>query len=130
MEYAQEEVVEGGRKKQTVKKLGMAPQQDGTLEYELNLAAEIDIDHRISVSKSRTTAVPVGRTFTAGHARDLARCTPEWLSSGEPFAPLDVQAEIDTARRALNAEQKHELWKSWQANGLPADLSLLTRMPS
>jgi hypothetical protein len=126
MEYAQEEVVEGGRKKQTVKKLGMAPQQDGTLEYELNLAAEIDIDHRISISKSRTTAVPVGRTFTAGHARDLGEVYSGWLSSGEPFAPLDVQAEIDTARRALNAEQKHELWKSWQANGLPADLSLLT----
>ena len=30
IEYAQEEVVESGRRKQVVKKLGMAPQQDGT----------------------------------------------------------------------------------------------------
>lgn len=126
IEYAAEEVEQNGRKKQVVKKLGMAPQQDGTLEYELNLAAEIDIDHRISVSKSRTTAVPVGRTFAPGHARDLAKVYAEWLGSGEPFAGLDVQAAIDDARRALTAEQKRDLWQVWQATGLPADLSLLT----
>ena len=126
MEYAAEEVEQNGRKKQVVKKLGMAPQQDGTLEYELNLAAEIDIDHRISVSKSRTTAVPVGRTFAPGHARDLAKVYAEWLGSGDPFAPLDVQADIDTKRRALTDDQKRDLWHRWQAQGLPSDLSLLT----
>jgi hypothetical protein len=126
MEYAQEEVQENGRKKSTVRKLGMAPQQDATLEYELNLAAELDIDHRISVSKSRTTAVPVGRTFPAGHARDLAKAYAQWLASGDPFAPLDVQAEIDAARRALSGDQKRELWQSWKDAGLPTDLSLLT----
>lgn len=126
MEYAQEEVVESGRKKQTVKKLGMAPQQDGTLEYELNLAAELDIDHRINISKSRSTAVPVGRGYTSGHAADLAKDYLEWLTSGEPYADLEIRAQIDQARAALTQERKHELWKAWQANGLPADLSLLT----
>lgn len=126
MEYAQEEVSEGGRKKQTVKKLGMAPQQDATLEYELNLAAEIDIDHRINVSKSRSAAVPVGRAYTAGHAADLARDYAAWLASGEPFADLEVQAAIDKRRAALDPEAKKALWARWQANGLPADLSLLT----
>ena len=126
IEYAQEEVIENGRKKQTVKKLGMSPQQDGTLEYELNLAGEIDIDHRISVSKSRTTAVPVGRSYTAGHAADLAKDYAAWLSGGEPFADLETRAAIDQARRALGAEQKKRLWSQWQAQGLPSDPSLLT----
>lgn len=112
--------------KQVVRKLGMAPKQDKDLEYELNLAVEIDIDHRISVSKSRTTAVPVGRTFTAGHARDLAKEYAAWLESGEPFADLEIRAQIDQARRGLSEDAKKDLWAQWKANGLPADLSLLT----
>lgn len=112
--------------KQVVKKLGLSPKQDKDLEYELNLAAEIDIDHRISISKSRTTAVPVGRTFAPMHARDLAKQYGAWLESGEPFADDDARAALDTARSALSADQKRELWAAWQANGLPADLSLLT----
>lgn len=112
--------------KQVVKKLGLAPKQDKDLEYELNLACEISIEHKISVSKSRTTAVPVGREFAPGHARDLGKVYAAWLSSGEPFAPLELQAQIDTARRGLSSDQKKDLWQAWQAQGLPSDLSLLT----
>jgi hypothetical protein len=106
--------------KQVVKKLGMAPKQDKDLEYELNLAAEISIEHKISVSKSRTTAVPVGREFAPGHARDLAKEYAEWLGSGEPFADLEMRAQIDAARRALSAEQKRDLWEAWQRAALPS----------
>ena len=126
IEYTQEEVEKNGRRVQSVKKLGLAPQQDSTLEYELNLAVEIDIDHRISVSKSRSTAVPVGRTFAPGHARDLGKAYAAWLESGEPFADEKSRAALDEARSALTADQKRDLWGQWQANGLPADLSLLT----
>lgn len=126
IEYVQEEIVDGGRKKQVVKKLGMAPQQDSALEYELNLAADIDMEHRISVSKSRTTEVPVGRTFPNGHARDLGKAYGEWLESGEAFADLALRAQIDTARRGLSDEQKRDLWKVWQAQGLPSNAQLLT----
>jgi hypothetical protein len=112
--------------KQVVKKLGLSPKQDKDLEYELNLAAEIDIDHRISVSKSRTTAVPVGRSFPAGHARDLGKEYAAWLESGEPFADADTRAALEQARAALTQDQKRELWSRWKNNGLPADLALLT----
>lgn len=112
--------------KQVVKKLGMAPKQDKDLEYELNLACEISIEHKISVSKSRTTAVPVGREFAPGHARDLGKVYAAWLESGEPFADIEIRAQIDTARRGLSKEQKQDLWQAWQAQGLPSDLSLLT----
>lgn len=126
IEYVQEEVVQDGRKKQTVKKLGMAPQQDATLEYELNLAAEIDIEHRIAVSKSRTVQIPVGRMFQPGHARDLGKAYGDWLMSGEAFADLTVRAAVDTARRALTEDQKRDLWRAWQEQGLPANAQLLT----
>jgi hypothetical protein len=126
MEYLAEEVVKDGRKRQVVTKLGLAPKQDGELEYELNLACEISIEHKISVSKSRTTAVPVGMEFASGHARDLAKLYSSWLGSGEPFANLEEQAAIDKLRAALTAEQKKDLWRGWQDNGLPVDLSLLT----
>jgi AAA domain len=126
IEYIQEEIEDKGRRKQTVKKLGLAPQQDSTLEYELNLAVEIDIDHRINVSKSRTTAVPVGSTFPAGHARDLAKQYAAWLESGEPYADLDIRSGIDTDMRALPQDAKRELWAEWKASGLPASAELLT----
>ena len=119
MEYLSEEYEDKGRKRQRVTKIGLAPRQDGELEYELNLAAEIDIDHRISISKSRTTAVPVGSSFTAGHADELAKNYAAWLESGEPFADLEVRAAVDRARAALSSEQKKQLWQAWQANGLP-----------
>jgi hypothetical protein len=126
IEYAAEEVEQNGRKKQVVKKLGMAPQQDSTLEYELNLAVDLDIEHRLSVSKSRTTAVPVGRSFAPGHARDLAKLYAEWLASGEPFADLEIRAQIDTARRGMTDDQKKDLWQAWRAQGLPTSTELLT----
>ena len=124
IEHVQEQDPKTG--KQVVKKLGLSPKQDKDLEYELNLACELDIDHRLSVAKSRTTAVPVGRSFPAGHARDLGKEYAAWLESGEPFADAAARASLDKARSALSQEQKRELWAAWRANGLPADLGLLT----
>lgn len=119
MEYAQETVTQNGREKVVVRKLGMAPQQDATLEYELNLAVDIDIDHRLTVAKSRTTAVPVGQAFAPGHARDLATAYRDWLEGGEPFADLDERAAIDQAAKALTGQPRDELLASWANHGLP-----------
>ncbi len=70
--------------------------------------------------------MPVGRMFPPGHAGDLAKDYAAWLASGEPFADLTVRAEIDTARRALDADQKKQLWQAWQDQGLPPSVELLT----
>lgn len=122
MEHVQEKNEHG---KQVVKKLGMSPKQDKELEYELNLSCEMDIEHRIAISKSRTTAVPVGRMFSPGHARDLARVYGDWLESGEAFADMETRAQIDTDRRAMTTAQKKTLWDLWQMHSLP-DPQLLT----
>lgn len=111
--------------KQVVKKLGLAPKQDKDLEYEFNLAVEIDIDHRIAVSKSRTTAVPVGRMFAPGHARDLGIAYRDWLAGGEPFADLEDRAALDQAIKALGDQARRDLIDAWRNNGLPK-VELLT----
>lgn len=96
MEHVQEEV--NGRHQ--VRKLGMAPQQDDDLEYEMNISVEMDIDHRATVSKSRCVDVPVGRMFTAGHEVELAGIYAKWLQGGEPPAAM---VDVDALVARMNA---------------------------
>lgn len=123
IEHVQE--VDSSTGKHVVRKLGMSPQQDDTLEYELNLAVEIDIEHRIAVSKSRTTAVPVGTVFPPGHARDLAVNYGSWLGSGEPFADPDVRKQIESDIAGLSEDDRKALGAEWRTAGLPK-VNLLT----
>lgn len=97
VEHVQE--VENGR--HVVRKLGMAVVQDDDLEYELNVALELDMDHSMTVSKSRTTAVPVGRSFKSGHAEDFAVLYRDWLRGGEPPATREVIEDLVARMNAL-----------------------------
>lgn len=84
MEY----LVEGGGSgsKQQVSKVGLAPVQDDTLVYEMNVALDMDLQHVITVTKSRTPAVPVGRMYPAGLEAKCANDYKEWLAGGIPPA--------------------------------------------
>jgi len=105
---AHEQVQEGG--KWVVKKLGMQSITDDDLEYEINVAVSMDMDHSMTISKSRATEVPVGRTFTAGHAEDFATLYRDWLAGGEPPAPKDVVQDL-TARLADLPESERKAAK-------------------
>lgn len=87
-------LIEGGKGNQTVTKLGLSPIQDDTLVYEMNVAIDIDMNHQITVTKSRTPAVPVGRMFPAGLERKLAEDYAEWLAGGIPPANRDDIARV------------------------------------
>lgn len=96
-----------------VRKLGMKVQQDSELEFEMNVAISMDMSHVMHVSKSRTAAVEVGRSFIAGHAEEFAGIYREWLESGEPVCTkpeldklVDVLNRIDDA--ALRQRAKRE----------------------
>lgn len=82
-----------------VVKLGMKIQQDADLEYEVNVALELDMNHILRVTKSRTRAVPVGREYIAGHAEEFAGQYREWLAGGEPAASKE---QIDNLVATLN----------------------------
>lgn len=115
VEHTQE--LENG--KHVVRKLGMATQQDDNLEYEMNVAVELSMDHTASISKSRTTVLPVGRAFRPGHAKDLANDYRTWLASGEPLAPLDVVADLKGRCAALPEPMVRKLMDLRKAKGLP-----------
>jgi hypothetical protein len=103
MEY----LIEGGRTNQTVTKLGMAPIQDDTLVYEVNIALDIDLEHRITVTKSRTPAVPVGRMYPAGLERKAAEDYAGWLAGGVPPASRDdVDSVVAQFGEIVDAEAR------------------------
>lgn len=83
-----------------VTKVGMKAQQDDDLEYEVNVALEIDMPHVLHVVKSRTNAVPVGAQFLAGLAGDFAQQYREWLAGGEPVA---AKADTDALAAQFDA---------------------------
>lgn len=96
VEHVQE--TEGGR--QVVRKIGMAVQQDDDLEFELNVAIDLTMDHTATISKSRTTALPVGRAFKAGQIAEMAAIYRDWLKGGEPPAP---KKDVDELTARMNA---------------------------
>lgn len=130
MEYL---VENGGR---TVTKLGLAPIQDDTLVYDFNIALDLDQQHVITVTKSRTPAVPVGRMYPAGMERKCAEDYAEWLAGGIPPANRDdvdrivgrfgdvVDAETRKAVKARFVEQ-FGMPHSLTAEAVPAALAWL-----
>jgi hypothetical protein len=87
-------VTQDSSKKQEITKVGLAPIQDEDLVYEMNVAMDIDLEHRITVTKSRTAAVPVGRMYPAGMEGKAADDYAEWLSGGAPPASREIIDEI------------------------------------
>jgi hypothetical protein len=87
------------RGRTTITKAGVKAQQDDDLEYEVNVALEVDMGHTLTVAKSRTNAVPTGATFLAGLGGDFAQQYREWLAGGEPVASKkDTDALRDQVR--------------------------------
>lgn len=123
MEY----LAEGGSGgvKQTVTKLGLAPVQDDQLVYEMNVAFDIDLEHRITVTKSRTPAVPVGRMYPAGLERKAAEDYADWLAGGiPPAAREDVDRIVAMFAEVVDAERRKAAKQAFvQRWGMPASLT-------
>lgn len=111
--------------KQQVTKLGIAPIQDETLVYEMNIALDIDLDHRITVTKSRTPAVPVGRMYPAGLEGKAAKDYAEWLAGGIPPAGREhVEAIVARFADIADAERRKSVKGEFvQLFGMPHSLT-------
>lgn len=118
---------ENGRMKVT--KVGLKAQQDDDLEYEVNVALEMDMAHVLSVVKSRTNDVPVGSQFLAGYAGDFAMNYRDWLLSGEPVAAKeDTEAlAVGLGRIADEVERKRAKYEFLNSFGRPEFL-LVSRL--
>lgn len=122
MAYAIEQSASG---KQQVQKIGLAPQQDDNLVYEVNIALDIDLEHRITCTKSRTPAVPVGRMYPAGHETKAAEDYADWLAGGVPPAARGiVEAIVETFTSISNDEERGRLKAEFvQLFGMPHSLT-------
>lgn len=117
-----EQVHQNGRWE--VQKLGMKPIQDDELEYEINVALAIDMDHSMTVAKSRCTEVQVGRKFTSGHAEDFATLYRDWLAGGEPPADAETMRDLVARLDALPEEQRRAAKQEFVAQlGRPQQLT-------
>lgn len=109
--------------KHVVTKIGLSPVQDSDLEYEVNVSVGLDMDHAVTVMKSRTTALPVGRVFRPSHAAEMAELYREWLAGGEPPADRAVVDGLVKRLNALDDEAKKAAKREWVARlGRPEQL--------
>lgn len=99
MEYVLQEEQRNGRTIQVPRKIGMAPIQRQGMEYEFDIVADMDIDHRLVVSKSRCFAV--ADNVTMKPRGEWMAPVIAWLTSGEAVKvepehtqpPVQVQSE-------------------------------------
>lgn len=101
-EWVLEEYVnKGGKTCVAPKKVGTAPIQASGIEYEFDLAGEIDLNHLLTISKSRCPEL--SNTTHLNPGQELAETMLDWLTDGAP-APetaLEKGQRIRAAREAV-----------------------------
>lgn len=92
------------------RKVGLAPVQRAGLEYETDIVAELDLDHNLSVSKSRCPEL--SGTVTQRPGADFGRKLAAWLSDGATQAKerngngtLETLLPLDQVRVLLDQAQ-------------------------
>jgi hypothetical protein len=116
VEYTQ--VYNEKTRKQEVKKLGMAPQQDATLDYEMNIAVELDLEHNMFIGKSRTHDIPVGRVYSPGQAAIFAEHYATWLAGGTEVETSTIEA-LNGRIHALPEPVMARVKELWMERNLP-----------
>lgn len=126
-ELVQEQSASG---KWEVRKLGMKIQQDADLEYEMNVALTIDMNHVLYVSKSRTRAVPTGTEYIAGHAEEFAGIYRDWLEGGEPAASKEqLDGLIGVLNRIEDAAMRQAAKRDFLDRFGRPEMLLVSRLP-
>lgn len=74
-------VEENDRGKKTPRKIGLKAEQREGLEYEFDVVGDVDLDHNLTCSKTRCSALD-GRAFQRPGA-DVAKILRRWLDAGE-----------------------------------------------
>ncbi len=86
--------------KMVPKKIGLAPIQRQGFEYEFDIVADLDLEHTLTVFKTRCRALDNARIALPGP--ELAKKVLDWLKEGMPLAA--APESITTAR--VGAESK------------------------
>jgi hypothetical protein len=96
MEYVLVEYADkNGKSRTKPEKVGMAPVQRAGVEYEFQLVGDMDLDHRITISKSRCDVL-ADALIQPNRESEAAELFLKWLDDGEPPAPkADIVALVD-----------------------------------
>lgn len=118
MEYVLEADSKG---RQAPRKVGMAPVQRDGIEYEFTVGAELDIEHRMVVTKSRCAQI-ADAMYPSHQAKDMAQTLAGWLNSASvdlgPYARQAVTTE--NGRKALGKEWRQR-FPDFRSSAVPAD---------
>jgi hypothetical protein len=104
MEYLLEEDSKG---RKVPKKVGMAPVMRAGLEYEFTLIGDLDLEHRLTISKSRCSGL-ADQMFQSGRAGEAADKFLAWLNDGEVLVSADEAAELKAALNDAGPEARKE----------------------
>lgn len=91
MEYVLEQ---DDRGRKVPRKVGMAPVQRDAIEYEFTVTADLDTEHRVTITKTRCDLL-ADKVFQPGKAGDLAAMLGGWLESAEPAPEPEQSPPID-----------------------------------
>jgi DNA polymerase III delta prime subunit len=125
-EWVMEEYTKkSGDKGSAPKKVGTAPIQASGIEYEFDLAGDLNLDHLLTISKSRCSELSNQTMLNPG--QDLAEMLTTWLTDGTPMPETQQQKceRVRAAREAagLDTESVRALLQSQFSRTSPGQLS-------
>jgi len=78
------------RGKTKIEKVGLAPVQRDTMEYEFDVTATLDQDHKLVVTKTR--CFPLADKVIVKPGEEIGKALVEWLDAGAPEVQKDTPA--------------------------------------
>lgn len=110
MEYVLETQVKNGKTIQVPKKVGMAPEQRAGVEYEFTVVADMDLEHRLVISKSRCSLI-ADAVMPNGRSVEPAHTFAEWLGSGVERVTAQTATQFIDRMNAIADEAKRKAIK-------------------
>lgn len=124
MEWVLDEYTDkNGRKKSQPRKIGLKPVQRDGVEYEFTIVGDIDLDHKITITKSRCDLL-ADQLVQPHRAGEMAETFLGWLNDGElPPEPLSDEERLKLHDELLALKPgDQDLVKHWmKARGFFVD---------
>lgn len=111
MDYLQVETEKGGRTRTEYRKVGMAPEQRSGVEYEFTIVADMDLDHRLVVSKSRCDVI-ADVVAEKGRSAEVAVAFKEWLGTGVQRLSSEQAFQLVAPLQTIDDVEVRKVFKS------------------
>ncbi len=95
-------IEEDSRGKKAPRKVGLAPVMRDGIEYEFTLIGDMDLEHRITISKSRCPDL-ADQVVQPGRATEAAGTFLSWLSESTGDGPMALLGHVEAKHRLMEA---------------------------